>query len=325
MTLPGLGRRGGRGAEDPGLSRTRSDGWRLPGGPYGALGVCALASAVLVASPWPGVPEARRQADSAHFHHVHLNVTDPDSTVAFYETFFGAYPVRYRDRSEALFTERSFILMDEVSRPPPSNLGTALWHIGWAGVDGESEFRWRSREGIDVQTPRTSLGDDSYMYFWGPDRELVEIYTGSRNHRFEHLHLVVSNREATRRWFRRHLGLASRGSGGGALVTDNVNLILTELAGPDDERPVWYPDGEYPEGSDLGVTDGTAIDHVAFSYSELDPAYRRMRTGGADVVRPPEVSDRHGHRSFFVRAPDGLLVEIVEEDPIPQAIWREEE
>lgn len=31
----------------------------------------------------------------------------------------------------------------------------------------------------------TSLGENHWMYFYGPDRELVEVFTASRNHRFE--------------------------------------------------------------------------------------------------------------------------------------------
>jgi len=46
----------------------------------------------------------------AHFHHVHANSTDPAKTQAFYEKTFGAQPVRFKDRTDALFTSRGFIL-----------------------------------------------------------------------------------------------------------------------------------------------------------------------------------------------------------------------
>src|SRR6476646_4043001 len=44
----------------------------------------------------------------AHFHHVHLNSTDPQKTFEFYEQDFGAKRVKFRDRSDALFTGRGF-------------------------------------------------------------------------------------------------------------------------------------------------------------------------------------------------------------------------
>lgn len=127
-----------------------------------------------------GRVSAQSTKPSVHFHHVHLNVTNPATTIGFYQKFFGANTVKYHGLSDALFTEKSFILLSRVAAPPPSNVGTTLWHIGWAGVDGESEFAWRTKEGIGVQTPITPLGPNHYMYFWGPDRELIEVYTGSR-------------------------------------------------------------------------------------------------------------------------------------------------
>ena len=97
---------------------------------------------------------------------------------------------------------------------------------------------------------------------------------------------------------------------------DNVNVIIFDLgSGP---LPNFYP----PEiAGGFGPTDGTAIDHIAFSYAELDPAFERMSAAG-EVVRGIEEQDEYGLRSFFVRTPDGVLVEIVEEHPIPEGIWQ---
>lgn len=80
-------------------------------------------------------PEQPPATSRAHFHHVHLNVTDPKATIDFYKKFFGANEVRYRGLSDGLFTEKSFILLTRVETAPPTNMGTSLWHIGWAGVD----------------------------------------------------------------------------------------------------------------------------------------------------------------------------------------------
>jgi hypothetical protein len=37
---------------------------------------------------------------------------------------------------------------------------------------------------------------------------VIEVYTGSKNHRFEHFHLLASNLGAAVRWFGEHFGLA---------------------------------------------------------------------------------------------------------------------
>lgn len=274
-----------------------------------------------------GATEVAGQVEPAHFHHVHLNVTNRDSTIAYYEKFFGANRVSFRGRSDAIFTERSFILLDEVDSPPRDNFGTSLWHIGWAGVDGHTEFRWRAEQGIEVQTPLTPLGSNYYMYFWGPDRELVEVYTGSKNHRFEHFHLLPTDIEATARWFGTHFGIHPRAparprSGGGTRVStirvDNVNLIMFEVPRPGEARDPILP---AEVGPDFDVTDGRAMDHVAFSYRDIEPVYQRMRSAGVEIVHPIATSQEHGLTSFFVRGPDGLLVEVVEERPVPEGLW----
>src|SRR4249919_1484115 len=72
----------------------------------------------------------------AHFHHVHVNSTDPAKTQEFYEKTFGAQPVKFKDRTDALFTSRGFILISKVAQPPRDLETTAIRHIGWAGVDG---------------------------------------------------------------------------------------------------------------------------------------------------------------------------------------------
>ena len=266
-------------------------------------------------------------ATSAHFHHVHLNVTDPKATIAFYEKFFGATEVRYRGLSAGLFTEKSFILLSKVATPPPSNLGSSLWHIGWSGVDGKSEFAWRVGEGIGVQTPATEFGSNYYMYFWGPNREVIEIWTANKNHRFEHVHLLASNLPATLGWFSQNLGLAPllstpekvTGVTTNYVRVDNVSISVMEIPASGQPRPSWWP-GEV--ANSVQPTDGTAIDHIAFSYTDIKPVFQRMQRAGVAIVRPIAKSSEYGLTSFFVRGPDQLLVEIVAEAPIPEGIWR---
>ena len=285
------------------------------------------AAALALATGAPARAIDTQTPTSAHFHHVHLNVTDPKATIAFYEKFFGATEVRYRGLSDGLFTEKSFILLSKVATPPPTNLGTSLWHIGWSGVDGQSEFAWRVGEGIGVQTPATPFGSNYYMYFWGPNREVIEIWTANKNHRFEHVHLLASNLPATLGWFSQNLGLAPllatpekvTGVTTNYVRVDNVSISVMEIPASGQPRPSWWP-GEVVNS--VQPTDGTAIDHIAFSYTDIKPVFQRMQRAGATIVRPIAKSPEYGLTSFFVRGPDQLLVEIVAEAPIPAGVWR---
>lgn len=61
--------------------------------------------------------------------------------------------------------------------------------------------------------------------------------------------------------------------------------------------------------------------HFAFSYPDIQPVYGRMKANGVEIVKDIEWNDELKMKSFFVRAPDGVLVEIVEADPLPDASW----
>jgi len=270
--------------------------------------------------------------EAAHFHHVHLNVTDPTKTIQFYSTVFGAVPTKFGGVSDALFTERSFILLRKVDAPPPSELRSGIWHIGWGGVDVANEYEWLKKKGVPFHTPLTPLRgpDNYYMYISGPDRELIEINTMG-HHRFGHVHLFADDVNQTAAWYADNLGIqlrardvpkpkdmvAARGVWANSFRCDNVLLIV--FGKPDMEpKPEWWPD---PPLRSMVPTRGRAIDHIAFSYRSIEPVFERMKKAGVRIVEPIRTDPEYGLKSFFVEAPNGVLVEIVEAKPIPEGIW----
>ncbi|MEE8399975.1 MAG: VOC family protein [Desulfobacterales bacterium] len=256
---------------------------------------------------------------SAHFHHFHLNVTNPAATTRFYRDLLGATEVKYRGVADALFTERSFILFTKVDTPPPAAPTSTLHHMGWAGVDGPSECKWLKDKGVRFQTPATPIGSDHYMYFYGPDDEILEIYTGGKNHRFNHFHLYNTDARGAAQWFVDHLGLQVRRENGfPGIQIDNVAMVFFGAPLPEWWQPEYWL---VEKDTDLDPTEGRVIDHVAFSFRNIDPVYDRMERSGVQMVRPIETSAAFGHKSFYVLGPDGLLVEIVEDKPIPEGIW----
>lgn len=284
-----------------------------------------------------GVAQARvgrSQDEPAHFHHVHMNVVDPQETIEFYSKVLGATHVKYKGVTDALFTERSFIFMNQVDSPPAEQLKTALYHIGWGGVDGPKEYEWWKSQGVEFTTPATALGNNHYMYFDGPDGEMVEIYTGERNHRFNHLHIIATDVNVTTQWYADNLGLKPRrrtvprptGEPGtrrslwsNAVRCDNVSLVIFGAPRTEAERPGWYP--EVASITDLEPTEGTHFDHIAFSYRDIEPVFERMKSSGVEIVKPIAEDPGYMIKSFFVRAPDDMLVEIIEAKPLPEAAW----
>lgn len=279
------------------------------------------------------LPMLTRADEPAHFHHVRLNVTDVDKSLKFYQRVFGAVPVKFRGGPDALFTERSFILFNRVDKPADATLNTGIWHIGWGGVDVKNEYAWWKSKGVDIHTPLSPLpgNDNFYFYINGPDKELIEINTMG-HHRFAHVHLFADDVNATTGWYRDQLGLKPArdsvkkpvgdmstlaGIWMNFIRCDNVTMIV--FGKPDhDPPPPWWPG---PALKKIEPTEGRPIDHLAFSYRDIAPVFERMKKSGATIVRPVQTDERLKLKSFFVLAPDGVLVEIVESKPIPEGIW----
>jgi len=171
------------------------------------------------------------------------------------------------------------------------------------------------------------------MYINGPDKELIEINTMG-HHRFGHVHFFCTDVNETVAWYSTHLGIKPRvavrkkptgdpntlsGIWMNSIQCDNVNMIF--FGKPDyEESPFWWPG---PPLKDIQPTDKRPIDHIAFSFRDIDPVYQRMTAAGVEVVSPPSMNDRLRLRSFFVRGPDRVLIEVVEAKPIPEGLWDE--
>jgi len=258
---------------------------------------------------------------NASFHHIHFNVKNVEDTLSHYEKYYGATRLNYRNSNPALFSERSFFFLNELGKTPKTHEGSSLWHIGWSGVDGASEFNWRVKEGLEVHTPINPLKEDHWMYFFGPNKEVVEIFTGNKNHRFEHIHLLATDVDVTAQWFNENFGTHADYNKAqpwpnnlfkwNKLHIDNINIMIN---GKPSEARTWFP-------NEFIKTDGTAIDHIAFSFTSLDKAFENIKSLGTEIVQSIEIDEEYGYRHFYVRSPDGLLVEVIEEKPVPEGIW----
>jgi catechol 2,3-dioxygenase-like lactoylglutathione lyase family enzyme len=271
--------------------------------------------------------------EPAHFHHVQLNVTDPGKSLRYYRRVFGAVPVKFRGATDALFTERSFLLFNKVDSPPNPALNTGIWHIGWGGVDIQGEYQWWKNHDVEFHTtPQPLPGRDNfYMYLYGPDKELIEINTMG-HHRFAHVHFFASDVNLAVAWYAKHLGLKPRALSvprptgdpntlGGiwmnVIQCDNVTMIF--FGKPDQEpAPRWWPDAPLKE---LQSTKDRPIERIGFSYPQIEPVFARMQAAGATIVEPITMRDQWRLKSFVVEGPDRVLIEVAEAKPIPEGAW----
>jgi catechol 2,3-dioxygenase-like lactoylglutathione lyase family enzyme len=278
----------------------------------------ALPGCATLAHPSSAGDAEQVAAEHGRFHHVHLNVSDIARTSAFYEKVFGVVPVQYGGRVPALMAERSFIFLNQVKAPIPSQLQTGVIHVGWSGVDGAGEYAWWQKQGIEFYTPLSRLGAWEYFYLYGPDREVIEIWTQDRNHLFNHVHMLSPNPKATAEWFAKVTNSSTPAAAGAGLAgywkVDYGDVALDILPDTGAFKPKERTGAIQP-------TDGSGIDHLAFSFRNLDAALKRVMALGIPIEKPVSTDVTYGMRSFFVRSPDGVLVELVQAKPLPESAW----
>jgi hypothetical protein len=65
----------------------------------------------------------------AHFHHLHLNSTDPESAIQFYTKHFNSERARFGGTMDAVWTQKSWILFNKVNQTPPFEILSSLYHM----------------------------------------------------------------------------------------------------------------------------------------------------------------------------------------------------
>ena len=291
----------------------------------------SVATAALAALGITALSFSQETVPSAHWHHVHINATDPKASVNFYTSKFDCDKGRYRDREDAIWAQKSWLLFNKVKTAPPAQIVSAIWHIGWGAEDMQATYDKQIASGTKFQTPITDIsalagrppGNFFYAYVDGPDHELIELNTANHHH-FGHLHLLSNDPVAAGEWYARHLGLPLRGkqtqrrvyegfpvAPSAALQADNVSVLIF---------PVEYARVSWPKNwddrKDFESTKGRAIDHIAFSVDDVTATLARLRDEGVKVLEPQH--NMMGVKSAMIEGPDHIVIELLEGPAVKQ-------
>src|SRR5260370_36346791 len=142
----------------------------------------------------------------AHFHHLHLNSTDPAGAIEFYTRTFDCEKARFAGVMDAVWAQKSWLLFSEVAAAPPADIISAIWHFGWGAEDMRDAYRKQLAKGTKFGAPITEL----FPKFWfayvdGPDHAIIELNTSS-NHGFGHRHLISDDAVSAGEWYRKDVG-----------------------------------------------------------------------------------------------------------------------
>jgi catechol 2,3-dioxygenase-like lactoylglutathione lyase family enzyme len=271
----------------------------------------ALAALILLALPLAAGAQAQ-----AHFHHVHLNATDPETAIAFYTTKFKARKESFAGLADALWTGDSWLLFTKVDSPPPSELLSGIWHIGWGAEDMQSTYQLQLAKGTRFATPITDISDlvggnrqFFYAYVDGPDHVLIELNT-ARHHNFGHVHLFSADPPAAGAWYAKELGVRSFPQTEKRIYR-NVQIAPAAFVTADHVSMIIYP-VEY-RGGTIVPTRGRVIDHLGFSVDDLDATLERLRNDGVKVIAEPSSLADGRVKSAFIEGPDQVAIELIED------------
>jgi len=258
---------------------------------------------------------AAQEKPAAHFHHVHLNSTDPVAAIEFYTHHFDCEKASYKGQ-DAVWAQKSWLLFNQVSGAAPFEVVSAIWHIGWGAEDMPATYRKQLDLGTHFQTPITDISGLAnspnffYAYVDGPEHELIELNTSSHHH-FGHLHLFSEDPIAAGDWYVNNFGAVSRGrttsarfykgfqvAPSASVMLDNVNILIFPIEHARQTFPELWKDR-----TGFETSKNRAIDHIAFSVADVPAAKERLRKAGILV-------DSDG----FLEGPDKIRIELVAED-----------
>ena len=268
------------------------------------------------------------QMPPAHFHHIHLNTTEPGAAIDFYTSKFDCEKAKFAGEWDGVWAQKAWILFNKVTAPPLSSITSGIWHFGWGAQDMKAEYQKQVNAGTKFETPITDISDLAnfpgffYAYVDGPDHALIELNTAP-HHYLGHVHLLSADPVAAGEWYMKYFGATRRAKEppsrepsfykgyqvgpSMSLMSDNINIIIF----PMQFAPRAYPDA-WKNRTVFDSSEGRVVDHIGFSFDKLHEALEKMRKDGVKVTQEIETAFHGKVKYAFIEGPDRVRIELVE-------------
>ncbi len=233
------------------------------------------------------------------YDHIHLAADNAFEAAQWYAKHFGGTPTRFRDSSDtSLPIDRVkmgdiYVIFYERD-PGEGSVGSGVDHIGFSLPNLAEVF------GAAVADGGTALGElrafnGMALGFiedpWGTKIELIDDAELRGAH---HIHLSTPDPAATLAWYQDTFKGESAQFGGAlpGVHFGNIWVLAAQVQG------------------EIAPTIGRSMDHLGWSFPDLDAAAVEMKAKG--VVFSAEPRDFRGIRISFVEGPDGVRIEVVQ-------------
>jgi hypothetical protein len=231
----------------------------------------AVTGFIIAIAAFTAAPLMQTSSEALHFHHVHLNSTDPKAAAAYYPKPFAQSATKTTFNGfEAVKTGNIYLLFTKVATTPPNELTgpqTSVWHFGWNTPNSREyneNFRkmgltiaqmWDAADGKLVDMSSDTLPglptqeqilemrekgtqparQGGFGYLRGPDGAMVENAQAGTTERFNHVHMYHEHPRCAMAWYVAHLGATMPGGRGGAApaaVPSTTDCKTTAYAPP---------------------------------------------------------------------------------------------
>jgi hypothetical protein len=280
------------------------------GGSEGAVGGAPPAAATCA-------PRAVAGDAQLHFHHVHFNSVDPSADMEFFMKFYNAKAIDFcmldsGEPTQAIKTERAYFLFNKVDAPADPALNSHVDHVGFANPSPTNELRRLMALDVPLWPPGDQLQcmdvadgmacfSGAYFYTQAPNGARIEVSNapGPSTMGFAHTHFSGPLPD----FYMKVLGPALQPASGSnnAASVDGVNMTNTLLENRAPDSPV--------------DTKGKPMDHLAYSTADLMATKTRIEGEGIKLEEDISFKPEFGFKSFMVKSPQGVWIEIVEDTP----------
>ena len=251
---------------------------------------CLAAVAVSAAGPAPQVID---------YDNVHIRVLDPEKAAAWYVSALGATPSNPPAPGTAQVTFGANVITITKGDTVQASAGTLIDHIGLSYADLDAAVRKAEAAGAKVTTtPRESPGIFKYAYIEDPWGVRIEMVEDTEHLGFHHVHLRVTDPDATLTWYEQMFG-GERAKLRGRVDGVRFNGVWLFAMGSGAEAP----------------PPPAAIMLVALRVNDVDAALQRLNANGVTTAAAPR--DLPALRYAFVQDPNGIRIEVVKRNIKP--------
>ncbi|MEE9281699.1 MAG: VOC family protein [Myxococcota bacterium] len=252
-----------------------------------------------MASSWPCSPAAAFVAGAAlagaeaPYHHVHLTTTNGAAAVEWYARHLdGEVP----EGGGRVFFGDTLVLFLQREAGFEGSAGSSVDHIGFSFADLDAKMKEFEAVGIKILSPpRDVAGRFKLAFIEDPWGTKIEVMEDPELYGFHHIHLRAPDPEQILAWYESSFG-GERSSFKGMIDGLRYGDVWLFVQNSGDEEPA--------------PTEGRAIDHLSWSFPDLEAAAATLKERGVKfTIDPRPFRDFH---IAFIEGPNGVRIELVE-------------